>query len=46
MTLRVKVIPPAALDAKDPRLVKVGRVVGRPWSADWKLAVMGAWEVA
>lgn len=44
--LRVKVIPPAALDAKDPRLVKVGRVVGRPWSADWKLAVMGAWAVA
>jgi hypothetical protein len=43
--LRVKVIPPATLDAKDPRLVNVGRVVGKPWSVDWKLAVMGAWAV-
>jgi hypothetical protein len=44
--LRVKVIAPAELDTKDPRLVNVGRVVGKPWSVDWKLAVMGAWKVA
>jgi hypothetical protein len=44
--MRVRVIAPKELDAKDERLVKVGRVVGRPWSADWKVAVMGAWEVA
>jgi hypothetical protein len=44
--LRVTVIAPAELDAKDPRLVKAGRVVGKPWSVDWKLAVMGAWKVA
>lgn len=42
--LRVKVIAPAELDAKDPRLVKVGREVGKPWSVDWKLAVMAAWK--
>jgi hypothetical protein len=43
--LRVKVIAPAELDAKDVRLVKVGRIVGKPWSVDWKLAVLGAWAV-
>jgi hypothetical protein len=44
--LRVRVIAPDELDAKDTRLVKVGRVVGKPWSVDWKVAVMGAWQVA
>jgi hypothetical protein len=47
--LRVRVIAPDELDAKDAkdaRLVKVGRVVGKPWSVDWKVAVMGAWQVA
>jgi hypothetical protein len=41
--LCVKVIVPGALDTKDARLVHVGRVVGKPWSIDWKLAVMAAW---
>ena len=44
--LRVKLLAPDALDAKDPRLVKVGRAVGKPWSVDWKVAMMGAWAVA
>lgn len=43
--MRVKVIAPDELDAKDARLVKVGRVVGKPWSVDWKLAMMAAWQV-
>jgi hypothetical protein len=41
--MKVKVIAPGELDAKDVRLASVGRVVGRPWSADWKMAVMAAW---
>jgi hypothetical protein len=44
--MRVRIIAPDELDAKDARLVKVGRVVGKPWTVDWKLALMGAWEVA
>jgi hypothetical protein len=40
---KVKVIAPGELDAKDARLAGVGRVVGKPWSADWKMAVMAAW---
>jgi hypothetical protein len=43
--LRVKIIAPGELDTKDPRLVKVGRMVGKPWSVDWKIAVMAAWDV-
>jgi hypothetical protein len=44
--LRVTVIAPQELDAKDPRLVEVGKVVGKPWTVDWKVAVMAAWQVA
>ncbi|HLK39946.1 MAG TPA: hypothetical protein VKU41_24490 [Polyangiaceae bacterium] len=44
--MRAAVISPRALDARDPRLVHVGRVVGKPWSADWKLAVLAAWTVS
>jgi hypothetical protein len=44
--LRVQVIAPSELDAKDARLAKVGRSVGRPWTVDWKMALMGAWIVA
>ena len=44
--MQVTVIAPTELDAKDPRLVVVGKVVGRPWTVDWKLAVMAAWKVA
>lgn len=42
--MRVRVVAPQELDAKDERLVEVGRVVGRPWTVDWKVAVMGAWR--
>jgi len=42
----VSVIAPRDLDAKDERLVDVGKAVGRPWSVDWKVAVLGAWRVA
>jgi hypothetical protein len=44
--LQAVVIVPKELDTKDERLVQVGKVVGKPWSVDWKLAVMGAWRVA
>jgi hypothetical protein len=43
--MRVTVIAPHELDAKDPRLVEVGKVVGKPWTVDWKVAVMAAWQV-
>jgi hypothetical protein len=42
--MRARVISPANLDGKDARLAAVGKVVGRPWSLDWKLAVMAAWR--
>jgi hypothetical protein len=45
-SMRACVIPPKDLDAQDERLVKVGKVVGKPWSVDWKLAVLGAWKAA
>jgi hypothetical protein len=41
--LRVRIIAPGDLDPKDVRLAKVGKLVGKPWSVDWKLAVMAAW---
>jgi hypothetical protein len=44
--MRVEVISPNSLNAKDGRLVRVGRMVGKPWSVDWKMAVMAAWQVA
>ena len=44
--IRARVIVPEELDAKDERLGAVGKVVGKPWSVDWKMAVMGAWAVA
>jgi hypothetical protein len=44
--LRFEVIAPKELCATDPRLSNVGKVVGRPWSVDWKVAVLCAWRVA
>jgi hypothetical protein len=44
--MHARVITPKELNAKDERLVRVGKVVGKPWSVDWKLAVLGAWKVA
>jgi hypothetical protein len=41
--LRAHLIAPKDLDPGDARLVSVGRRVGKPWSADWKIAVMAAW---
>jgi hypothetical protein len=42
--LRARVIAPAELDVKDARLADVGKRVGRPWTVDWKLAVLAAWR--
>jgi hypothetical protein len=44
--LNVRLVAPQKLDAKDPRLVAVGRALGKPWTADWKLATLAAWSVA
>jgi hypothetical protein len=44
--MQAQVVVPKELDAKDERLVKVGKVVGRPWTVDWKLAMLGAWKAA
>jgi hypothetical protein len=43
--LAVRIVPPQKLDAKDARLVAVGRALGKPWTADWKLATLAAWSV-
>ena len=43
--IRTTVIAASELDAKDERLSPVGRLVGKPWSVDWKLAVLAAWHV-
>jgi hypothetical protein len=43
--LAVRVVPPQKLNAKDVRLVEVGRALGKPWTADWKLATLAAWSV-
>jgi hypothetical protein len=43
--MRAKVIAPKELCATDPRLANVGKVVGRPWSVNWKVAVLCAWRV-
>jgi hypothetical protein len=44
--MQARVIAPKELDPKDERLVEVGKVVGKPWSVHWKLAVLAAWRVA
>ncbi len=41
--MQPRIIAPRSLDAKDERLLRVGKVVGRPWTVDWKLAVLAAW---
>jgi hypothetical protein len=43
--LRARVVPPRELDANDPRLAVAGRIVGKPWNRDWKLASLAAWAV-
>lgn len=43
--LKARLVSPQKLDAKDPRLVDVGRALGKPWTADWKLATLAAWSV-
>ncbi len=40
----VRVVSPARLDPTDARLVAVGRALGKPWTADWKLATLAAWS--
>jgi hypothetical protein len=39
------VVPPSKLDPNAPALVAAGRVVGRPWNRDWKIAALAAWHV-
>jgi len=43
--LDVRIVSPKALDTKDARLAAVGRAVGKPWNADYKLATLAAWSV-
>jgi hypothetical protein len=42
--VRSHVVAPSELDAKDRRLIDVGRAVGKPWNQDWKLAALAAWR--
>jgi len=41
--LRTRLVPPGDLDPNDPRLAAAGRIVGKPWNRDWKLASLAAW---
>jgi hypothetical protein len=43
--LATQVVPPTRLDPNAPALVGVGRIVGRPWNRDWKVAALAAWHV-
>jgi hypothetical protein len=42
--ISARVVPPAKVPAKHPRLAEVGRIVGKPWNADWKIAALAAWQ--
>jgi hypothetical protein len=41
----VQVVSPKTLDTKNARLTAVGRAIGKPWNADFKLAALAAWTV-
>ena len=43
--LGVKVVSPDSFDLKKPALVEAGRLVGKPWDRDWKLASLAAWRI-
>ncbi len=43
--LGVKFVSPDSLDLKKPALVEAGRLVGKPWDKDWKLASLAAWTI-
>jgi hypothetical protein len=43
--LQTQVVPPSTLDPNGPALLRVGRIVGRPWNRDWKVAALAAWHV-
>ena len=42
--LRTRLVAPGDLDPNDPRLAVAGKVVGKPWNRDWKLASLAAWS--
>jgi hypothetical protein len=41
--LEARVLPPASLDMNHGALAAAGRVVGKPWNRDYKLAALAAW---
>ncbi|PYR33366.1 MAG: hypothetical protein DMF93_25430 [Acidobacteria bacterium] len=41
--LEARVVPPSSLNATDPALVAAGRIVGKPWNRDVRLAALAAW---
>jgi len=41
--LTPRVLSPAKLDANDPALVAAGRVAGKPWNRDLRIAALAAW---
>jgi hypothetical protein len=40
-----RLVPPADLNPNEPALAAAGRVVGKPWNRDWKLASLAAWSL-
>lgn len=45
--IRVRIVPPRSLDlaAAESHLAAAGRVAGRPWSKDHRIAALAAWTV-
>jgi hypothetical protein len=40
-----RVVVPSDLDPNAPAVAAAGRVVGKPWNRDWKMASLAAWDV-
>jgi hypothetical protein len=43
--LRTLLIPPGALDPSSAAVTAAGKIVGRPWGRDQKLAALAGWRV-
>jgi hypothetical protein len=42
--IATQVVPLSKLDPNAPALAAAGRIVGKPWNRDWKIAALAAWH--
>ena len=42
--LTATIVPPSELDLDDPAVLTAGRLAGRPWNRDAKMAALAAWR--